>query len=164
MDHEAPNANVSRTFALHQSTRTSKKNTVRIISQNARGLKTDERIEELTTSMNKRDIFATCLQETWRAGDEMFDVNNFKFILSGLNRDEQSSRGSQGVGIVLSPKAIKAWKDGGCELYKISARVIALRMLLQDHRNKPIGIFLVSAYAPVGVADDTLWDRFFLMT
>jgi len=36
------------------------------MSQNVCGLKSKERIEELTTLMNERDIFATCLQETWR--------------------------------------------------------------------------------------------------
>ena len=161
MDREAPNANVSRAFALPQSARKSKKNFVRIISQNARGLKSDERLEELTTSMKARDIFAICLQETWRSDNETFDLNGYKFVLAGLKREIQSSRGSQGVGIVLGPKAIKAWKDGGCEVNIISARVIGLRMLLQDSRNQSFGAFLISAYAPVGVADESLWDQFF---
>jgi len=90
----------------------------------------------------------------------MLDTN------SNTNNKQQqlqqtSNRGSQGVGIVLSSKGVEAWRAAGCELHNISARVIAVRLLLQDCRNKDIGVFLVSAYAHVGVAEDLLWDFFF---
>ena len=78
----------------------------------------------------------------------------------GLNQADQSRRGSQGVGFILNQEAIKAWKDGGCELHKTSARIIAFRLLLEDQHKKTVGLFLVSAYAPVGVADETQWDAF----
>ena len=32
---------------------------------------------------------------------------------------------------------------------------------MSDKRNKEVGIFLVSAYAPVGVESQELWDDFF---
>uniref|UniRef100_A0A7M5V6L3 Uncharacterized protein n=1 Tax=Clytia hemisphaerica TaxID=252671 RepID=A0A7M5V6L3_9CNID len=92
---------------------------------------------------------------------EVFNVNNFKFILYGLNQPDQSRRGSQGVGFILNQKAIKAWKDGGCELYKISARIIALRLLLEEHQKKSVGLILVSVYAPIRVADEAQWSTFF---
>ena len=139
-----------------------KKNSVQIVSQNAHGLKSNERIKEITKSktLKDRDIFTTCLQERWRVGEEVFDINNSKFILYCLNQADQSLTGSQGVGFILNQEAIKAWKDGGCELYKISARIIALRLLLEDRQKKTVGLFLVSAYKPVGVADETQWDVF----
>ena len=93
LDREAPIANVSRASVMPWSTKLSKKNLVRIVSQNAHGLKSNDRIKEITKTF-KIDIFATCLQETWRVGEEEFDINNFKFILYGLNQPDQSRRGS----------------------------------------------------------------------
>ena len=81
IDQETPNADVSRTAVLTSSTRIPlKKNFVRIVSQNALGIKSEERIEELTAIMKEREIFATCLQETWRTGSEVLDINSHKLI------------------------------------------------------------------------------------
>ena len=85
--------------------------------------------------MNDRDIFATCVQETWRTGIEVLDINSHKLILSGLPR-QTSARGSEGVGIILSRRAIDAWKAAGCEVFNHNARVIAIRLLLHDIRGK----------------------------
>ena len=122
VNHEAPSAAVSRSVALnHPTRRTAKKNTVQILSQNARGLKSVDRIEELTTSMNERGVFATCIQETWRTGSEVLDINSCKLILNGLSKKQQTCRrGSQGVGIVLSSKAVEAWKAAGCEMHELA--------------------------------------------
>ena len=38
---------------------------------------------------------------------------------------------------------------------------MAARLLTKDCHGKDIGIFLVSAYAPIGVSDQCLWDKFF---
>jgi len=62
---------------------------------------------------------------------------------------------------VLSSKGVEAWRAAGCELRGEGVQVIAVRLLLQDCRNKDIGVFLVSAFAPVGVAEDLLWENFF---
>jgi len=41
-----------------------------------------------------------------------------------------------------------------------AGRVIAVRLLVKDERQQEIGLYLVSAYAPVGVADQNYWDEF----
>ena len=134
---------------------------MQIISQNIRGLKNDDRIKELTLMLHRRNIFMACVQETWRTGSETLDGNyGYRLVLSGKKR-QTSNRGSLGVGIVLSPKSIDAWKAAGCELHCISARVMAIRLLMVDSQNKTIGLYVVSAYAPIGVAAEIEWNNFF---
>ena len=65
------------------------------------------------------------------------------------------------MGIVLSPQAIEAWKAAGCELHEISSRIIAIRLLMKDIHDKDIGLYLVSAYAPIATADELQWENFF---
>ena len=68
-----------------------------------------------------------------------------------------SRRGEQSLAIILNLKATLAWKTGGSIVHNnFEARILAVR--LQTHDNR--GIFLISAYAPIGVADDTVWDNF----
>ena len=40
--------------------------TLNIILQNARGLKTNHRINEISSQIKKQGLFAVCLQETWK--------------------------------------------------------------------------------------------------
>ena len=54
------------------------------------------------------------------------------------------------------------WKLGGCELHEdLGARVIAARLVAKDKDNKDVGIFLVSAYAPVSTASDEEWQDYY---
>ena len=55
-----------------------------IISQNVRGLKSDDRIDELMNSMHKRKCLAECIQETWRSGKEVLEHGAARILLSGL--------------------------------------------------------------------------------
>jgi len=65
-------------------------------------MKSEERIEELCTALRKRQIFAACIQESWRSGNELI-------VTTGLPKEmNKSNRGSQGVGIILSPAARRA--------------------------------------------------------
>ena len=71
---------------------------VQIISQNDRGIKSDARLQELSNVISKRNALAVCLQETWRNGSEIFEHDQYKLILSGLDKSLQTGkRGSQGV-------------------------------------------------------------------
>ena len=132
------------------------------ITQNARGIKTTERVYELSTQIKRQDTFALCLQETWKSGKSVEIVNDCTFLLNGLDAsDNKSKRGQGGVGIVLNKSATQAWKEAGSPIYtEFGNRIIATRLSLKDNRNKNIDIFLVSAYAPIGVADALLWDTF----
>ena len=74
-----------------------------IVSHNLRGLKSDDRIDEIFNAIKSRNIFAACIQETWREGVNALTYEQSKILLAGLEPDEVTcNRGSQGVGIILS--------------------------------------------------------------
>ena len=135
---------------------------IKIISQNIRGIKTDARIQELLNVISKRNALAVCLQETWRNDIELLEHEQYKLILSGLDKSLQTSkRGSQGVAIVLNRDGVNAWNAAGCETHTdLGARIIAVRLLLKDHQKRDVGVFIVSAYAPVGNANESIWNDF----
>ncbi|XP_066933485.1 uncharacterized protein [Clytia hemisphaerica] len=137
-----------------------KKRTLTFATQNARSLKQNDNINELITSMRERNIFATCIQETWRTGFSKLELNGYYFLGTGLD-SKRSRRGEQGVGFMLSPLATNAWKAAGYEMCNdFGARVMAIRLLLKDESNNDVGVYLVTAYAPVGNAKQHVWDDF----
>ena len=140
-----------------------KRRSVIILSQNVRGIKSDDRLEELFMSISKRNCIAMCIQETWRPGKEVLENGQYSLVLSGMEAAQlQGKRGSQGVGIALSPEGVLAWKAAGSEEHTdLGARVMAVRLLLRDSCNKDVGVFIISAYAPVGTEDDDVWNSFF---
>ena len=127
---------------------------IQILSQNVRGVKTDTRLDELYEMLLDRKAIAMCIQETWRSDKEIIENNKQMIITSGLDKTLLAGkRGSQGVAIVLSEDGVIAWKAAGCEIHTdLGARVMALRLLVKDYQNRDVGLFLVSAYAPVGNA------------
>ena len=134
---------------------------LKFITQNVRGLKSDSRIEELFSYINRSNVFASCIQETWRFGRENLQNGQCLLLTSGLEAEATSKRGSQGVGIVLNATAVEAWKKAGCELHTISSRVMAVRLVLQDSRNKDLPLYLISAYAPVSNASEAIWESYY---
>ena len=135
--------------------------TVSIVSQNLRGIKSETRIQELFSYILRFSILAACLQETWRSNTESLTNRNCLLFLSGLADDQQSRRGSQGVGIALSPQGVDAWKAGGCEIHDdLGARVIGVRLLMKDYEDRDIGLLLVSAYAPDSSQPQEVFDEF----
>ena len=132
------------------------------ITQNCRGLKTDARLTELVDIIGCRRAFAVCLQETWRAGnEEPLEEDGFTFV--GAAPAEQTGRGSRGVAIVLSRSAAAAWREAGTHVWRISSRVIAVRLLVRDpvKRSKQLGVLLVSGYAPVSTAAEAEWTTYY---
>jgi len=64
------------------------------------------------------------------------------------------------IAIILSPDAFNSWKASGCEIHNnLGPRVIGTRLLMKDNMNNDIGLFLISAYAPIGRAKQPLWDK-----
>ena len=52
--------------------------------------------------------------------------------------------------------------SSGYELHNdLGARVIGVRLLLRDNSNRDVGVFLVSAYAPVSSEPDNIWDNYY---
>ena len=102
---------------------------VQLFSQNCNGLKTTSRITELIDTSRRRNAHITCLQETWREGTEELEEDGFIFV--GVAPDKQlSRRGSQGVGILLSPKAVIGWRAAGSfSITNLGPRVIAVSVI-----------------------------------
>ena len=164
MCQKARAENVSQAcLALNKTKQNAKIRTVTesIVSQNIRGLKSDDRIEELVHSVCSRKVFAACLQETWRTGVETLEHSSVRLLFAGLEVPV-CPRGSQGVGIVLSAAAVESWKAAGAVVHNdLGPRVISVRLLVKDSQRRDLFIYLVSAYAPIGSAAQTEWDQFF---
>ena len=131
------------------------------VSQNLLGLKSEARLEELFYSLRSRNLLAVCMQETWRASATLMN-ENCRLFLAGLSEEDmKSNRGEQGVGIALSQRGVEAWKEAGSILHNdLGGRIIALRLKLRDEKKRPVSVFLVSAYCPVGNADPEMWEEF----
>ena len=92
---------------------------------------------------------------------EILNHDNICVIGAGLNREQSCNLGSQGVGIVLSMAAVEAWKAAGSEVHNTyGARVMAIRLQVRDTQGRDLYLFLISAYAPVGNADQSVWDEY----
>ena len=160
MCRQAPREIVSRAVSLNNVAK--KINIETIVSQNVRGLKSDARLDELFCMIKSRNILAACLQETWRSGSEIIEYEQCRLITTGLDAADQCSRGSQGVGIALNVHGVEAWKAAGSVVHQnFGARVLAVRLLMRDVQQRDVGLFIVSAYAPVGNADEQVWDDYF---
>lgn len=72
------------------------------------------------------------------------------------------NRGSQRCCNRLSLEGVIACKAAGSELNNdFGARIITIWLLLKDIHNKDDGVFLVSAYVPVGNnAPDDVWNEY----
>ena len=131
-----------------------------IVLQNLLGLKSEARLEEFFFSFKSRGLLAACVQETWRTGKDTLENGGCLLFLSGL-KEMKSNRGEQGVGIALSEHGVAAWKEAGSVLHNdFGGRIIAIRLQLRDARGKPVCIFLVSAYCPIGSSDPEKWEEF----
>ena len=115
--HHTQHLSVSRADKCNTIIATKKKNQYETIaSQNLLGLKSEARVEELFFTLKKRELFAICLQETWRSGLETLENDNCLLLLAGLDEKEmRSNRGEQGVGIALSSAAVEGWKGAGVD-------------------------------------------------
>ena len=116
-------------------------------------MKRDSKLEEFFHAARERGIFAGMVQEHWRVGNEVLVNDGAVLVTSGLSEDQQSKRGSQGVGIYLSRDAAAAWKASGSEKHvDLGARVCAVRIVVTDDKRRKVCLFLVSAYSPVGAS------------
>ena len=60
----------------------------------------------------------------------------------------------------MSHEATNAWNASGRTVFNnFGSRILAVRLICQDVKGKNVSIYLISAYAPVGVANDTVLDN-----
>jgi len=85
-----------------------------IYSQNARGLKTNSALTEAIDALRRCAGFSAGLHETWRTG---LEIEEDGFVFLGAAPAVQNGRGSKGVGILLSPLAVAAWRAAGAVVH-----------------------------------------------
>ena len=75
----------------------------------------------------------------------------------------QQGRGSQGVGIMLSPLAVKALDEKHVDLGPrvVAERLLAKEALRRGAAAKSLGVLLISGIAPVSTAPDEEWDEYY---
>jgi hypothetical protein len=145
---------------VHRDVLARRKQLLRFFSQNCLGLKTDAKRQQLVTTLKQRNSYAAALQETWHPGSGIFQINDFQLIMVGP--ESQAGRGTKGIGIALSPDAIKDWESAGSQQFvSVDLRSLGIRLASKDTRGRDAYVFFVTAYAPVGVADQLEWNAFF---
>ena len=106
----------------------------------------------LVWELKRYNIFAATISETKWFGNNMYEVEDHLILHSGRTTPgtgEQVQRG-EGVGIVLSPEAIKAWREGGGEWMPKSPRIVTARLAMREGKH----LLLVGVYAPTFRASD----------
>ena len=81
--------------------------------------------------------------------EKMADYPGWTFLRHGL-KNKVCNRGSQGVGILLSPVATAAWTEAGTQLNAYGPRIVSTRLRVKDDRGRPLVLYVASAYAPLG--------------
>ena len=112
---------------MSKEVRRSREPRLRFLTHNVRGLKSDGvRFDGYVEWAPKRDVFVASLQETWMEGeavmDHMADYPGWTLLRHGL-KDPVCARGSQGVGILLSPVATAAWTEAGTQVNAFGPRI-----------------------------------------
>jgi hypothetical protein len=102
--------------------------------------------------MQARSCTAVALAESG-LGDAEIDRHGRKFLLPDQDTTVHVDHGSRlGVGILLSPAGVSAFKIGGAVKHVgySSGRVMAERLLFRDLSGEDLGVHFVCAYAPTG--------------
>jgi hypothetical protein len=111
--------------------------------------KKDHIVRILKTFSDTPSILFT--QETWSDNDTDLEIDNTIFFSHGA---QPNNRTRGGVGIVLSPLAVQAWKLAGqpepIRPGKIAGatRIMAIELHFRDNANKTVKLFAISAYLP----------------
>ena len=92
--------------------------------------------------------------------EHMADYPGWTLLRHGL-KDPVCARGSQGVGILLSPVATTAWTEAGTQVLTFGPRIMSTRLRVKDERGRPLVLYVVSAYAPLASAPQAERDRYF---
>ena len=108
---------------------------VRVVSQNVRGLLTQERKRKLIELTKRSGINVVLLQETWHVTPDGFEVEEFEgyIMLHHGETSKSCKRGRSGVAILLDKGFARAWEAGGNVHRKgFNGRVLSVDKPSQD--------------------------------
>ena len=116
---------------------------------------------EFIGELCERHVWAAGCQETWRSGKDDFTEDGYCFL--GVGPAQQQGCGSAGVAIILSRSATSAWQAAGAVVHTdLGPRVIAAPLLARDAwTRRPLGVYLMSTYAPTSDASATDLDMYY---
>jgi hypothetical protein len=103
--------------------------------------------KEFITAMKRRQTYAAVLQKPGLFGDTQKDNSGYLILNHGPPGTGAMARG-QGVGIILSPDAQKAWTLAGSQVLHFGLRIMAIRLQMEDAKGRPLTIFRVAATRP----------------
>ena len=127
----------------------------------------DRKVVLLVWELRRYNIYAAGISETKWFSSNVYEVEGHVVLHSGrelhvhVPKEGVSFQRSEGVGIVLGPKAAKAWRDGGEQWEPVSSRVVTARLRLDKVGSQHPFLHLVSVYAPTFRAPQQEKDDFF---
>jgi len=124
-----------------------------IFSQNLQGAKDELKLECIIHSMRRHHIDIYLIQETWLTGNWTKDIHGYTLFHHGLET-ATCSRGTGGVGIILSPRMKTAWTNAGNPppiyggILAKTARFIGLQLIIKPPKSPERRLYVCSAYHP----------------
>ena len=104
--------------------------------------KQNSRLRDVIHTKEEKKIELLALSEVRWPGHGTVEINGNLIFYSGLPT-QQSSNCRKGVAVVLSEKAVMAWKAAGAEFDPISERLMRIRLTM--HRGY---VSVIAVYAP----------------
>ena len=132
---------------------------IKIYSQNSRGLRPPD-LEEILMLMDKNNIFAWTVQETWMLGSSILQHSEGFVSLHHGPTEKLCRRGSLGVAIFLSPLAWKGAQKAGTKIHYYGDRIIAVSIIIKDGKGKDVKLRIISAYAPDSSKKHDIMDEY----
>ena len=123
----------------------------------------DRRIDIVVDELSRLKIEVAGLQETRWFGREVYSVGDSIVLSSGrpVPQEGESLRRGEGVAIVLSGRALQAWRAGGSQWQAVSPRIAVARLRMSAQKKKSLSIHVVVCYAPTFRSSCDAKDIFF---
>ena len=132
------------------------------------GLGSEAKLYELFDTIKRRQVFAMCVQETWREGKGKQTLKQdgmVAILAANEKKKEGKGRRARGVGIFLGSRAKegldRATSQGKAIHNDLGDRVIAVRLVMDNELGEETGLFIMSAYAPQSKDSDEVWNSFY---
>ena len=155
-------------------------NNISFISQNVRSLRSKKQyinIDAIINTMEKHNISAYLIQETWLDGDFEKIINGYHLFHHGLKK-QICKRGQKGIAIILSPDLAKMYNESGCLAHIENniefGRLIGIKLTIQSEfqekgafrkKNKLNGVssfnlILISSYHPNEIENQIIFNNY----
>jgi hypothetical protein len=112
---------------------------IRFLSQNVCRLSLIKQ-EDIWSFMRKKNVFAFCLQETWKLGTQTTSSLHGEFMMITNGVTIKPPRGRihipGGVAIVLNTEGQLAWNNADNQMSRFGERILAICLVVRDKKKK----------------------------